>query len=136
MNALFEQPDLQLPTKYAYVIKTLWMIAFLSPLVPAIGFVAAPGLIVNYWIEKMLHSRTYRAPNMVSASINNAAIELLEFIPFFASLGSLFTYYFICERDMSKIPLGWSIPIYLSLVISFIALVLPLRRINKKMIKL
>lgn len=49
-NKLYEQPGINLPYQYGYIIKTLWLTAFYCPLVPIVVPISIVGLFINYWI--------------------------------------------------------------------------------------
>lgn len=69
------------------MIKTIWLTAFYAPLVPLVVPISIFGLIFNYWLEKYSYGKKYAAPNMISSLVNDAAIELLEWVPLILSLG-------------------------------------------------
>ena len=49
-NKLSEQPNPNIPYKYSYVIKTLWLTAFYAPLVPVVVPISIIGLFINYFV--------------------------------------------------------------------------------------
>lgn len=132
-NKLYEKPMPSLPYKYGYIIRTLWLTAFYCPLVPIVVPISALGLLLNFWIEKCLHAKSYRCPNMVSGMVNATATELLEYIPIILCLGEFLIYLHFEEYHIDQIPTHWAVPIYLSISISVLYLLMPFKFINKKL---
>jgi hypothetical protein len=71
---IYEGPPAEIPYKYAFVFKTIWLAAFYAPLVPIVVPISILGLGLNYAIEKLLFSKIYAAPNMMSSMVNDSAI--------------------------------------------------------------
>lgn len=76
-NMVFQGPIVEIPYKYAYVFKTIWLTAFYAPLAPVVVPISAVGLLLNYIIEKCLFGKVYSAPNNISSMVNDSALELL-----------------------------------------------------------
>lgn len=47
-NLIYQAPVPEIPYKYAYLFKTLWLTAFYAPLAPVVVPISAFGLILNY----------------------------------------------------------------------------------------
>lgn len=73
---------------------------------------------------------------MLSSMVNDSAIELLEYFPLIISLGEFIVYIYVKNYDVSSLPENWSIPIYVSIGLSALNLLLPMDQINKKILKL
>lgn len=86
-NQACELQMIDLPYKYSYVLKTIWLTAFYAPLVPIVVPISAGGLFLYYWTEKCLFGGSYKVPNMMSSMINEVAIELMEYFPLILSIG-------------------------------------------------
>lgn len=89
------------------------------------------GLIFNYLIEKNLFGSAYSAPSMISAALNESCVELFEYIPLLVSLGEFLIYWYFKKFNFNEIPVNWSVPIWLSIGISLIQLMLPMGHFNK-----
>ncbi len=50
LNELYLGPAVDLPSKYAYILKIVWLTGLYAPLVPIVTVVAALGLSLNYLI--------------------------------------------------------------------------------------
>ena len=135
-NKSWENPEGEIPYKYSYIMKTIWLTAFYSPLVPIVVPVSIAGLIFNYWIEKCLYGNTYKAPNMISSMVNEVAIELLEYFPLILSVGEFLIYFYFYNYDFQNVPKNYSIPIYVAFGISLINIALPMDRINRRIFHL
>jgi hypothetical protein len=77
MNELFLGPIIDVPSKYAYILKIVWLTGFYAPLVPIVIAIAAAGLMLNYLFEKLLFSKSYSVPNTISSMVYENALELL-----------------------------------------------------------
>jgi hypothetical protein len=86
-NETFEGPKAEIPYKYAYIIKTIWLTAFYCPIVPIVVVFSFIGLLLNYFIEKILYGSTYSIPNMLSSMVNDSAIELIEYFSLIIAVG-------------------------------------------------
>lgn len=69
LNELFLGPEVDMPNKYAYILKTLWLTALYAPLIPIVVVISMFGIILNYFIEKILYTRSYSLPNTVSSMV-------------------------------------------------------------------
>jgi hypothetical protein len=58
--------------------------------------------------------------------VNDGAIEMMEYFPLILSLGEYIIYLYLVKYDPTIIPELWSIPIYASIGVSFLNLVLPM----------
>lgn len=134
-NELYELPQPSLPEKYSYIIKTLWLTAFYAPFTPIVVPISIIGLVFNYLIEKNLFGSAYSAPNMISAAVNDSCVELFEYIPLLLSLGEFLIYWYFKKFNFNEIPVNWSVPIWLSIGISLIQLMLPMGTFNKQICK-
>ena len=43
-------PAIDLPNKYAYVLKTLWLTGLYAPMIPIVVLIALLGLTLNYFL--------------------------------------------------------------------------------------
>jgi hypothetical protein len=53
-NLAFEGQQLLLYEKYSFVLRTLWFCGFYGALVPIIFSVSFLGLILSYWVERVM----------------------------------------------------------------------------------
>ena len=131
-NSVYQGPTMQLPYKYAYVFKTIWLTAFYAPVCPIVVPISIFGLLINYWIEKCLFSRVYSIPNTTSSMVNDSAIELMEYFVLIISLGEFIVFLYFQSFRPELLPNYWSIPIYVSVAISGLNLLLPMDSLNNK----
>lgn len=85
---------------------------------------------MNYFIEKYLYRFSYSVPNMLSSMVNDSAIELMEYFPLIMSLGEFIVYIYITNYDPASLPVDWSGPIYISIVLSLLNILLPMDKVN------
>jgi hypothetical protein len=129
-------PEPLLHEKYSYIIKTIWLTAFYAPFVPIVVPISIIGLVLNYFIEKYLFSASYSTPNMISTEVNDSCIELFEYVPLILSIGEFLIYLYFKKFNFSQVPINWSVPIYLSIGISLINLIIPMKQVNKCICKM
>lgn len=48
LNNIYIGPVIDFPSKYAYILKIVWLAGFYAPLVPVVVIIAVVGLILNY----------------------------------------------------------------------------------------
>ena len=63
------------------------------PTVPPVIAISGIGLLLNYWLQKYLFSGVYAAPQAISSYLSNHVLNLLDYTPFWLSLGSLFVHF-------------------------------------------
>ncbi len=69
---------------------------------------------------------------MLSSKLNESMMEMLDFVPLILSIGQFLIYFYFYNYNFNAIPDGWSIPIYVSLVLSILGVILPMKALNKK----
>ncbi len=55
----------------------------------------------------------------------------MEYFPLIMSLGEFIIYLYIVSYDVTILPLYWSIPIYVSIGLSALNLILPMDQLNR-----
>lgn len=116
-----------MPYKYGYIIKTLWLTAFYTPIASLSAVFSLIGLVMNYLIEKKLFANTYSAPQMFSSVLNSKAVQLMEFFPLAMTFGGL-----IIFLDSQSETSGVIFALFLcSLILSVIIIVFPFERLHK-----
>jgi len=73
---------------------------------------------------------------MVSSAQNQMAIELMQFFPLIMSGGTLLLYLSFHNFEFGTLPALWAYPIYISIVLSVVNLLIPSRSINKAIFKI
>ena len=68
--------------------------------------------------------------------LNDSAIELLEYFPLIFTLGEFIIYLYMKSFHIDIMPKHWSIPIYISIGISILNLLLPMDELNNKLWKM
>lgn len=118
------------------MFKTIWLTAFYAPLAPVVVVISLIGLVLNYLVEKCLFGKSYSSPNMLSSMVNDSAVELMEYFILIISLGEYIVYLYFVSFKPELVPLNWGIPIYVSIAISVIHLLLPMDGLNNKLFKM
>lgn len=78
----------------------------------------------------------YSAPNMISAEVNDSCIELFEYVPLILSIGEFLIYWYFKKFNFNAVPINWSVPIWLSIGISLINLIVPMKNVNKALCRM
>lgn len=94
------------------------------------------GLLINYFLEKFLFGHSYATPNTISSIINDSAVEMMEYVVLGLPVGSYIIYLYFYSFSPDKLPDYWSIPIYISIGIAVLNLILPMDTLNKKLFKM
>lgn len=76
--------------KYGILVKTMWFASFYSSIMPLGIVFSLMNVTFTYFLDKYLILRRYARTPLLSADLNRAMIESLEYCPFFMCLGSIF----------------------------------------------
>lgn len=90
---MFENPEFEISQKYAFVLNTMFLTAFYTPLIPLALIYALIGIFLIYWVDKytLLRRRTVKSALGVKLSLEMT--DLLEwFLPIFCFSNILFEY--------------------------------------------
>lgn len=68
--------------------------------------------------------------------VNDSAIELMEYFSLILSFGEYIVYLYFLNFKAELLPLYWGVPIYISIVISGLNLLLPMDSLNNKLFKM
>ena len=78
LNAIFQNPDLELFLKYSYIGKTLLMSFFLYPFFPFAPIFSGLAFIFLYFIEKFKVGTKYRKPEQLNGEISIFYLSLTK----------------------------------------------------------
>jgi hypothetical protein len=131
LNQIFIGSVIELPNKYAYILKTLWLTALYAPLIPVVVGVSMVGLILFYFVEKFLYTRSYCMPSNVSSMSFESAVELLEYFLITFAIGELIIYYYFFNFQYDSVPLTWTATILATVSLAALNSVLPMEAVNK-----
>lgn len=76
MNLIFQNPDLELFSKYSYLGKTILISLFLFPFFPLAPIMSGLGIFLLYFIEKYKIITKYRKPEQINGEISIFYSEL------------------------------------------------------------
>jgi hypothetical protein len=78
-----------MPENYAFILNTMFLTAFYSPLLP-IGLVYSMlGLMMHYWVQKYILMNRRTVTSALGGSLSNNMTDILElFLPIFC-IGNL-----------------------------------------------
>lgn len=65
-NEIHELNDCDIPEKYAFLIKTLWLSCFYTPFVPLVGLISFVGLVFFYMAVKISFRHFYKITSVRS----------------------------------------------------------------------
>ena len=134
-NQLYELPDSQIPFKYAYIVRTLWLTFFFSPFVPIVALFSLLGILSYYFVCKVLFRYSYKIPNIRSNQINTSALWLTYSAPLILNLGQFLIFLFINSRVDVKLGFSVAVIVYLSLALSILWTLIPWYEINSRLFK-
>ncbi len=100
---MYEKPEVHLTQKYAYIFKTFWLTLFFMPTVPLVILIGLFGLILYYFAEIYLFSGCYKAPNMISARLNQQVMNLFDYSPLWLTLGSFFIFFYVANFNFTGV---------------------------------
>lgn len=87
LNQIFENPDMNLALKYAYLGKTIFMTVFYIPLLPVGILISFCGLLLFYIIEKYNTTKFYKKPPSIQAEISLIYLKLFKLVIFLNAIG-------------------------------------------------
>ena len=122
LNELYELLSMNVPAKYSYLVKTIFLSFFYAPVFP-LGFcISLIGLIFGYWLEKFNFSKMYKKPEKLDKQITEYYV-IFFFLNFFGfAIGS---FYFLSVDIIDFASADNDKLIMVILIISYILLVIP-----------
>lgn len=88
LNAMYENPSMEISYKYSWVAKTFLMTVFYLPLFPLGTIISIIGVILSYMIEKFNLLRTYKRPPMLNGEICAFFINNFKLMIFTYAVGN------------------------------------------------
>lgn len=88
---MYELNDSNIPFKYAYIVKTIWLTCFYTPFVPMVSFISLAGLVFYYIVVKLSFRFCYKLTEVRSNETNLRGLRLSYFTPFMVNFGQLMT---------------------------------------------
>ncbi len=127
---MFELPDCQIPFKYAFIMRTLWLTFFFTPFVPIVAILSLVGIILYFFVCKILFRYSYRLPQVRSNEINTVSLWLSYSLPLALNLGQFMIYILINTFEELNVSYSIHIAVYFSLGMAFLWTILPWYQIN------
>jgi hypothetical protein len=90
--------DSNIPFKYAYIVKTIWLTCFYTPFVPMVSVISLAGLIIYYIVMKLSFRYCYKITEVRSNETNLRGLRLSYFVPFMINIGQLMTIIVFVEK--------------------------------------
>ena len=81
LNFLVRPPDFALARRYTDALRTLGLMVFFSPILPASPFIAFAGLLFSYATDKYVALRVARLPNELSARATATLNTVVKLLP-------------------------------------------------------
>ena len=114
LNELYELQSMNVPAKYSYLSKTLFMSFLYAPIFP-LGFcISLIGFIFGYWLEKFNFSIMYKKPEKLNKQITEYYV-IFFFLNFLAFAFGNFYFLFLINDVL----------ILIIFIVSYILLVIP-----------
>lgn len=130
-HALFEELEIDLSFKNAYLIKTMLVSAFFAPALPLALIISIIGLIACYWADKYILLRYSSLPIALNHTLNNQMLKALEWTGFMFSAGNLL--FILTLHDSEGVSVYTYMPklvVYGAILLSLLHLTLPMTYIN------
>ncbi|KAL4483923.1 hypothetical protein ABPG72_013929 [Tetrahymena utriculariae] len=126
LNNLYEYPQYNISQQYANNLKTMFMVAFYSPIIP-IGIVySMVAILLIYWVDKFNILRRKTIKFSQSAELSIEMTEMIEYIlPIYSLSNALFLIYIVGVDYVSVV--SW-----ISLGLGVIHAALPMQEFNEK----
>ena len=102
LNFLVRPPDFALARRYTDALRTLGLMVFFSPVLPASPFIALAGLLFSYATDKYVALRVARLPNELSARATATLNTVVKLLPLGQILMVRFAF-FPGDRDANAV---------------------------------
>ena len=101
---------------------------------PIVVPISIAGLSFFYFSQAELFRTSYSAPNMLSISITNAAMRLLDFTGIMLAIGQFLVVFYIKYNYSGVWTVTEQVGLALSLLLSILLIIIPSININKRLI--
>ena len=131
-HVLFEQPDMDLSFRNAFLVKTILASSFFAPAVPLAVVVSILGLICNYWTDKYSLLQRNVLPTSLNHTLNDKTVQLLRWMSFMFAIGNLV--FIITLRDDVEDRIYDSMPkalIFIPIAFGILQIFLPMEKLNR-----
>jgi hypothetical protein len=95
-NLLWEEPQVDMPQRYANSFKTLIVTLSYAPILPLGILISIVGIIVQYWVDKMLLIKRHSRPARLSGALADAMVRI---IPFAILIYAIMNYVFMWKLN-------------------------------------
>ncbi|KAL4491266.1 hypothetical protein ABPG72_021652 [Tetrahymena utriculariae] len=132
LNQIFEDPEFDIILKYSRLLKTIFLMAFYAPIIPACLPWVALTLLLNYILDKYELVNRRIVKFNISDEIPIEMTELLELAIIIFCAGNIFFSIFVIGNNN----LGFdSLYQFIACGIGLLNAVLPMQKINRKLFK-
>ena len=87
---IFEGSPCDMSQRYASIVKTMFLCAFYSSVLPLANIIGIVTLFITYWVDKYRLLRRHREPKMLGRKLMHEMMDFLDFIPLFFLAGNIF----------------------------------------------
>lgn len=95
-NLLWEEPQVDMAQRYANTMKTLIVTLSYAPILPLGVLISIVGIIVQYWVDKMLLIKRHSRPARLSGALSAAMVRI---IPFAILIYAIMNYVFMWKLN-------------------------------------
>ena len=137
-NSLFEGPLPNMSNKYAQLIKTMLLTSFYAPGMPMATLFSLLGVALTYWSDKYIFLRRNALPPALNHHLNTAMLDYLDLFGFTFAVGNIMFTASLLQSDGSlsyKQDMNNKNVMYLTLGLSLLNILLPMKAINRKIWK-
>ena len=128
LNEYYENPDMNIYYKYAYVTNAILIPLFFMSIFPIGMIFSFGGLLITYFSE-FFYIRFYKRPEILSSSLSRFYVSNFKWATFIFALGNYIFFFLIHEEER----LGWNLA---NLIIFFVISLIPYQSIKINIINM
>jgi len=134
-NLLYEGPILDLPFKYAGMIKTVLLATFYTPAMPFALIFTTVGLALWFWADKWVLIRRLVLPKSINNDLTDSMVEYLEWAVFTFAAGNV-VYVYTLKNSLGEFAFDDTSRalVWVTLGISLFHIYFPMEALNKKLL--
>jgi len=135
-NTLYEGSLLDMPKKYAEIIKIMLLASFYAPALPFSIIFTIIGLVLWFWIDKYVMLSRMGLPKSISKDLTDTAVEYLEWAACTFAVGNI-VYVYTLKNSVDELAFTDTARslIWITLGISLFHIYFPMEMVNKRFLK-
>jgi len=86
---IFEGSPCDMSQHYANIVKTMFLCAFYSSIIPIANLIGVFTLFLSYWVDKYQLLRRHKEPKMLGRKLMYEMMDFLDYLPLFFIAGNI-----------------------------------------------